>query len=280
MMAFYKKNNNFERIFQTAAKIGVDSLMINICVTNEFKKEIFENLDTIKGYSKQYGVEINAIWASWGEPCFWNFDEGQHTLGLIPPPYRDERMQIMLNASEVAEALGVKYIVTHCGYIPENRYDPTYTSFIAMMKYICGIFKTRGQWFCMETGQETPTTILRTIQDIGTGNVGINLDTANLILYGKADPVNALKVVGDYVKCLHLKDAIWHSDTHTCFFERQIGQGEVNFPEVIRLLNEHGYRGHFTIEREVVDNDEIIRDIRASKEMFMNLTAQYEWDPE
>lgn len=284
MMANYspsqENNARLESLFSTASEIGVDSLMINMCVTDELKNELLAQVDTIKGYSEKYGVEINALWASWGGPCFWNFYEGQSTIGLIPPEYRHQRMKIMLNASEVAEALGVKYIITHCGYIPENPLDPIYTSFIAMMKYICNIYKSRGQWFCLETGQETPLTVLRTIKDIGTGNVGVNLDTANLILYGKGNPVDALKIFGNYVKCLHLKDGKWTPDTYEGGYEVQIGEGDVDFPAVIEGLHEHGYRGHFTIEREVESSEEAKRDIKASKQMFMELTSKYEWDPE
>ncbi|MBE6651436.1 MAG: sugar phosphate isomerase/epimerase [Ruminococcaceae bacterium] len=281
MMAAYSHyEGNFEKMFSDAAEIGIDSLMINIHATDEFKAKMLADAPIIKKYSEQYGVEINALWASWGAPCVWNFYEGQNTIGLIPPEYRDRRMQRVLNASEIGQALGVKYIVTHCGYIPENPLDPVYTSFISMMKYVCGVMKTRDQWFCLETGQETPITLLRTIQDIGTGNVGLNLDTANVILYGKANPVDAIKIVGDYVKCLHLKDGKWPTDGHNLGEQVQIGEGDVDFPAVIKGLNDHGYRGHFTIERERGDTDERKRDILESKNMFMDLTAQYEWDPE
>ena len=150
-----------------------------------------------------------------------------------------------------------------------------------MMRYYChNVFKPRGTWFDFESGQETPVTLRRAIEDIGSGNCGINLDTANVILYGKANPVDAIKIVGDYVKCLHLKDGKWPTDGHNLGQQVQIGEGDVDFPAVIKGLNEHGYRGHFTIERERGDTDERKRDILESKNMFMDLTSQYEWDPE
>ena len=281
MMANYASYaTRVEQMFSDAAEIGVDSLMINIHATDEFKANMLANVDKIKEYSAKYGVEINALWASWGAPCFWNFYEGQNTIGLIPPEYRDRRMQRVLNASEIGQALGVKYIVTHCGYIPENPYDPRYTSFIPMMKYLCGTLKARDQWFLLETGQETPVTLLRTIQDIGTGNVGLNLDTANIIAYGKANPVDAIKIVGDYVKCLHLKDGHWPTDGRALGKEAPIGQGEVDFPAVIKGLNEHGYRGHLTIEREIQEGSERNKDILDAYKLIKSYADQYEWDPE
>lgn len=272
--------DNLEDMFRLAHDLGFDSIMFCALFTDETKQQFIERTDEVKGYIEKYGIEINAIWAAWGQPCYWNFYEGQNTIGLIPPEYRERRMKYILNASDIAQLWGVKYIVTHCGYIPENPYDPKYTSFIPMMKYICGTLKARDQWFLLETGQETPVTLLRTIQDIGTGNVGLNLDTANIILYGKANPVDTLKVVGDYVKCLHLKDGHWPTDGRFLGKEAAIGQGEVDFPAVIKGLNEHGYRGHLTIEREIQEGSERNKDILAAYNLIKGYANQYEWDPE
>ena len=78
--------------------------------------------------------------------------------------------------------------------------------------------KENGQNFLFETGQETPVTLKRAIQDIekavGKGNVGINLDPANLIMYGKANPVDALEVFGEYVMGIRRKNGKYPTDGH------------------------------------------------------------------
>ena len=71
--------------------------------------------------------------------------------------------------------------------------------------------KELGLAFCFETGQETPVTLLRTMNDIGTGNLGVNLDPANLLMYGKANPTDALDILGRHVKGVHAKDGEYHS---------------------------------------------------------------------
>ena len=73
----------------------------------------------------------------------------------------------------------------------ENPYDPQYAGFIEGMKEVALHLKQQNQYLLFESGQETPVTMLRAFEDIGTGNLGVNLDTANLILYGKANPVDA-----------------------------------------------------------------------------------------
>lgn len=60
----------------------------------------------------------------------------------------------------------------------------------------------------------------------------------------------------------------------------QIGQGEVDFPAVVKGLHDHGYRGHFTIEREIQEGSERNKDIIDARDMIMDLTSKYEWDPE
>ena len=283
VMSGYKADyaeDNLEGLFKGAASLGVKSIMVSLLGTEKIKEDLLNRVDEVKGYMEKYGVEINAVWARWSPPHLWNFYDGPTSIGLIPVQYREKRMREVLNASEIAKAWGVKYVVTHCGYIPENPNDPLYTSFISMMKYLCTQLKNRGQWFCFETGQETPVTLLRAIHDIGTENVGINLDTANVILYGKANPVDAIKIFGDYVKCLHLKDGHWPTTGRELGEQVQIGKGDVDFPAVIKGLHDHGYRGHFTIEREIVEGSERNKDITEARDMIMELTSKYEWDPE
>ncbi len=276
VMTQYK--GNLEDNFKKAADLGMDSFILNACVTDDLKKEMLERAAEIKAMSANYGVKISAIWAGWGAPCYWNFYEGQNTIGLIPMAFRDRRIHYMVNAAEVACELDVQDVITHAGFIPENPYDPLYTSFVNMMYYfIDNQFKPKGVYFDFETGQETAVTLRRTIEDIGLPNVGVNLDTANLILWGKGNPVDGLKVLGKYVRCTHLKDGFWPEDSKFHGKESPIGQGEVNFPEVIRLLNENKYKGHFTIEREISGDQQKV-DILAAAKMIRGLADQYDWD--
>src|SRR5699024_6610823 len=128
-------------------------------------------------------------------PKVWDFYGGQETLGLVPVAYRFARMQNLMNGADFAARLGVTDVVSHMGFIPENPYDPQYAGFIEGMKEVALHLKQNNQYLLFESGQETPVTMLRAFEDIGTGNLGVNLDTANLILYGKANPVDALCVL-------------------------------------------------------------------------------------
>ena len=104
----------------------------------------------------------------------------------------------------------------------------------------------------------------------GTGNLGINYDTANLILYGKANPLDGLDVVGKYIKSLHAKDGFYPTNPRELGREVPIGQGKVDFPKIIRKLREMNFKGHITIEREI-SGPQQVEDILQSKKYLEEL---------
>ena len=223
-----------------------------------------ENAVTLKALFEKYGITISAFWCGWEGPCDWNFYTGQLTLGLVPPEYRTMRIKNLCDGADFALKLGVTDIVTHMGFIPENPYDPNFNSFCVAVRVVATHLKQNGQYLLFETGQETPVTMLRCFETVGCDNLGINLDTANLILYGKANPIDALYLLGKYIRDVHAKDGVYPESGHSFGKETPLGQGHVNFPKLIARLKECGYDGPITIEREI-HGEQQIKDIRMGK---------------
>ncbi|MDR1638984.1 MAG: sugar phosphate isomerase/epimerase [Clostridiales bacterium] len=196
-------------------------------------------------------IQITSFWAGWSGPAVWDSIDGPHTLGLVPPAYRAMRMKELMLGADFASALGVSSIATHVGFIPEQPSYPEYRGVIQAVKHVALYCKKKGLGFNFETGQETPVTLMRAIKDIGLDNVGINLDPANLILYGRGNPVDAISVFKGYIKGVHVKDGDYSTDFTNLGQERVVGEGSVNFPVFLpKLLNE-GYTGDLYIEREI-----------------------------
>jgi L-ribulose-5-phosphate 3-epimerase len=86
---------------------------------------------------------------------------------------------------------------------------------------------------------------------VGLDNQGVNFDCANLIMYGKANPVDALEIIGRHVRGVHAKDGKYPTNPRDLGEEVPIGQGHVDFPRVLAGLKNLGYRGPITIEREI-----------------------------
>jgi len=108
------------------------------------------------------------------------------------------------------------------------------------------------------------------IQDVGLDNVFVNLDLANLILYGKGNPVDAMDVIGHLVRGIHAKDGLFPTDPRQLGKEVPIGTGRVDFPGVFKKLKRVNYSGSITIEREI-SGEQQTKDIIQSKIYLQNL---------
>lgn len=221
--------------------------------------------EEIKAACKKYKIEISTFWCGWRGPAVWDFYSGPLTLGLVPVEYRFERIKNLMAGSDFAKKLGVENVATHAGFLPENPNDEKYHDVVCALRIVANHCKNNGQYLLFETGQETPVTLRRTIEDIGTENCGINLDPANLILYGKANPTDALDVFGEYVRDIHAKDGCYPTDGKKLGREVPVGEGKVDFPKFISKLKEVGYNKTLIIEREITGEQQI-KDILKAKE--------------
>jgi sugar phosphate isomerase/epimerase len=215
---------------------------------------------------------MTAFWCGWEGPAVWNFHDGPITLGLVPDAYRFDRIRTLIAGVDFARMAGIPSLVTHVGFIPENPRDPAYPALLGAVRFVAEACRKAGLGFLFETGQETPVTLLRAIEDIGLDNVGVNLDPANLLLYGKANPVDALDIIGRYVRGVHAKDGEYPTDGRNLGVEKKLGEGRVDFPRLVAKLRSLGYRGALTIEREI-EGDRQIADIIAGKEFLEKVIA-------
>ncbi len=207
------------------------------------------------------GVTVTTLWASLPGPAVWNFTEGPSTIGLVPDQWRPERVKALQAAAVVAGKIGIQSITTHCGFIPSWPGDRQYQETVAALKDVLAACTDSGVQFWYETGQETPITLLRTIQDVGYENQGINLDPANLLMYGNGNPVDALDVFGTWVRGVHAKDGEYPTGGEKLGVEKPMGEGRVNFPVLVPKLKSLGYCGALTIEREI-SGDKQVEDIQ------------------
>jgi L-ribulose-5-phosphate 3-epimerase len=206
-------------------------------------------------------------------PLVWDFQDGPSTIGLVPRATRAARIDALKQTSDFARLLGIPHLQTHCGFIPENPRDPLYDETVLAIRQVAQYCAGNGQEFLMETGQETPTTMLRALKDVDQPNLGVGLDTANLILYGKANPVDAVEIVGPYVRSVHAKDGKWPTNPMKLGEEVLIGSGDVDFARVFARLRSFGYTGAITIERET-SGPQQIADVKAEKTYLENVLSK------
>jgi sugar phosphate isomerase/epimerase len=247
-----------DKAFKLVHDLGIPTCQAQ---TDDYSDQVYNSL---KAAIEKYGIEVTAINSSGGPPNVYDFYQGPLTIGVVPKKYRRQRIDNFKRASDFAKKLGISAFHTHYGFIPENPDDPEYPGVVEALREVATHLKGNGQMMLYETGQETPITMLRAITDVGLDNQFVNLDTANLILYGKGNPLDALDVIGRLVRGIHAKDGLFPTDPKKLGEEVPLGQGKANFPKLIPRLKELKYTGPITIEREI-SGPKQIEDIKKGK---------------
>lgn len=211
--------------------------------------------DRLKKVSKESNIKITTL--LYVVPgAVWTFLDGPSTIGLVPREGRQEKVELCKRAVDFCVMAGIPAFHSHFGFVPEDPKNVLYGEFIDAMRDLANYAKERGVVLYYETGQETPIALIRSIKDIGTGNVFINCDLANLVMYGKANSLDAVKLFGPLIKEFHAKDGLYPSpdDPYHLGKEVNIPEGEVDFPAVIRELKKNNFNGAIIIEREFGDH--------------------------
>ena len=205
--------------------------------------------ERLRAALERYEVEATVLYSAGPEEEKYDLVNGPTIFGLVPARYRRQRIDHLKRASDFAKRLGIPAVFNQWGFIPEVPSDPLYQATVEAVREIAAHCKGNGQMFLNETGQETPVTLLRTFQDAGVDNLGVILDAANLVLYGKGNPVDALDVIGKYVRGVHAKGGFYPTDPRYIGKQVALGQpNKVDWPLLIRRLKEIGYDGTVTIE--------------------------------
>jgi sugar phosphate isomerase/epimerase len=197
----------------------------------------------------------------------------ERTVGFIPQATRVERETRTCRISDFAAEIGAKSISTHIGFVPHDSKNPDYIAVREMVRRVCDYAAKSGQTFALETGQESAKALLDFIRDVDRGNLGINFDPANMILYGTGDPIEALGVLGKHVFSVHCKDGDWPPPGQPMALgtERPLGAGAVGIERFLKQLRRVGYKGPLTIEREGVDPAQWVLDVEAGIKLLEHL---------
>jgi L-ribulose-5-phosphate 3-epimerase len=237
--------NNPEEDLKIVKDLGFPTCQLSI---DKFSPELAARLTASL---QKYNIKPTCLICMGPGEYKWNFIDGPATIGLVPRENRKARVERLMQGIDFCKLAHIPAVHAHFGFIPEDPKDVLYLEFIQTMKPIGAYALKQGIDIYFETGQETPVTLLRALQDIGTGNLFVNYDTANLVMYGKANPLDGLKVIGKYVRALHAKDGKYPTNPNELGKEVPIPTGEVNFPEIISALKKLGFKGNITIEYEL-----------------------------
>ncbi|WP_438445323.1 sugar phosphate isomerase/epimerase family protein [Gorillibacterium sp. sgz5001074] len=219
------------------------------------------------------GLEISALCGDLGGHGFQDHREN---------PLKIEKSKRIL---ELAMDLGCSTVTTHIGIIPADPADPVYRTMQEACAELGEYAAAMQGYFAVETGPETAAHLKSFLDSLGTKGLAVNFDPANMVMVTGDDPVQGVRLLRDYIVHTHVKDGIRYQDVDpravygalgyqpmdhqhmaelvrsgAWFRELPLGEGGVDFDAYFAALQEIGYKGYLTIEREVGDQPE--EDIR------------------
>ena len=171
--------------------------------------------------------------------------------------------------AEIANELNLKLVTFHAGFLPHEELDPNFKKLMSRIEQIAELFSKKNIDLGFETGQETADTLKLFLEKLNRPSVGVNFDPANMILYSKGDPIEALNTLSPFLKQCHIKDATTTKEPGTWGEEVIVGTGEVDWPAFFTSLQELGFEGDCCIEREA--GDQRIIDIKTASEFVSTI---------
>jgi L-ribulose-5-phosphate 3-epimerase len=196
------------------------------------------------------GVEIvSGMMAMAGED-YSTLQTIARTGGVRPDDGWPANRNHALAVADLADSADIRLVTFHAGFIPDDPADPERAKLIDRLRTIADAFAERGLRLGLETGQETADTLLDALADLDRPNLGVNFDPANMILYGKGDPVAALRMLAPHIVQIHIKDALPADTPGRWGSEVPVGSGAVDWPAFFEVALAIDPPVDFVIERE------------------------------
>ena len=191
---------------------------------------------------------------------------------------------------ELAKDLGTDIVTTHIGVVPEDKSHERYKVMQEACFELSRFADSMEAHFAIETGPERAVVLKGFLDDLSSKGVAVNLDPANFKMVTGDDPVQAVYTLKDYIVHTHAKDGnrlkignpefIYKAvhpvpqgfDDVQYFEEVPLGTGSVDFVNYLKALEDIGYKGFLTIEREVGDTPEA--DIRTAYDFLKKIISE------
>lgn len=207
--------------------------------------------------------KISATTIGFAQEDYTSLESIRATGGIVPDAYWEQNRQKVERAAAITAELGVPCLTMHAGFLESD--DPRQARCVReRLVCLADTAAAQGIALLLETGQETAACLRELLEDLHHPALGVNFDPANMVLYDKGDPVQAVHTLGRWIKHVHVKDAVRTRQPGAWGTERPWGDGEVGGAAFLDALAAVGYRGALAIEREA--GDDRLGDIRLAVE--------------
>jgi L-ribulose-5-phosphate 3-epimerase len=198
-------------------------------------------------------LKITATMINFPQEDYSTLESIKATGGIVPDDCWWDNREMALKAIELTAELKVRFLSMHFGFI-DIRNPAKAKILIERTKMLADKADEYNITLLMETGQESAQELRDFLEKLHHPALGVNFDPANMILYGKGSPVEAVGILGPWIKHVHIKDALQTKIMGTWGSEVVWGTGEVDADKFLRALKSAGFTGALAVEREGGDD--------------------------
>jgi len=213
-------------------------------------------------------ILVSGMFGTIGED-YTTMESIKRTGGVVPDAHWPQNWQNIQQIADLAKSLGIRLVTFHAGFLPHDHNHPEFKKLVSRIGQIADHFKRKGLDLAFETGQEDAEDLELFLIQLNRPNVGVNFDPANMILYDRGNPVDALRTLGPRLKQVHIKDATRTKKTGEWGAEVRAGTGEVEWKDFFAELDRLRFAGFCAIEREA--GDQRVADIKAARDFIAQL---------
>jgi sugar phosphate isomerase/epimerase len=159
----------------------------------------------------------------------------------------ERRIDGTKDALKLAYGLGTSVVINHVGQIPPESDTAKWNMLCESLAELGRYGHRVGALLAAETGPDSAEEMARLIEALPAGSLGIDFHPAQLVLHSQS-PADMLAKVGKHVLHVHVADATRDVALRRGF-EVPLGRGSVDWPDLLGRLEEHEYRGWFTLQR-------------------------------
>ena len=219
------------------------------------------------------GVSIISGMAGCVGEDYTTLESIRRTGGVVRDETWAENLENFKWVAEIAARLELKLVTIHAGFVPHEERDPGFAKMVDRLAKIAGILASQGLMLGLETGQETASDLLHLLGRLDQPNLGVNFDPANMLLYDKGDPVEAVCLLRDWIRQVHIKDARRTRTPGTWGEEVPVGTGEVQWDAFFSALGKGSDVCDLVIEREA--GCQRVADVRTARELVAKVARNH-----
>jgi L-ribulose-5-phosphate 3-epimerase len=236
-----------------AALDTVRSLGVNLIQVGRLPDRFYsaEGAREFAGMLTRTGIRATSVVIVFDGESYRDREAVEQTVGFRPVALIPKRLAYAQRVVDFAAGIGTRIVTFHVGFLPQNSKDPIYRSMLEATESLARYAAGKGVTLSLETGQETAAELEEFLDRITTARVGVNFDTANLVLYGVETPPAALSRLLPRVTSLHIKDGLLPADPRSLGRETRLGEGRADVRECLRILRQSTFSGPLIIENYV-----------------------------